>query len=64
MFELESPKYFYLVERLPIVVALLLFNLFWKRKKQREFGDLDLVRKLSPDKSVFKPFLKFIIIIL
>jgi Ca-activated chloride channel family protein len=37
---------------------------FWKRKKQREFGDLDLVRKLSPQRSVFKPTLKFILLIL
>jgi Ca-activated chloride channel family protein len=36
----------------------------WKRKKQREFGDLELVRKLSPERSVFKPTLKFILLII
>ena len=64
MFELESPKYFYLVALIPIVVALFLFNLFWKRKKQAAFADLELFRKLSPEKSTFKPVLKLIILLL
>ena len=64
MFELESPKYFYLVALIPIVVALFLFNLFWKRKKQAAFADLELFRKLSPKKSTFKPVLKLIILLL
>jgi len=64
MFELESPKYFYLVALIPIVVALFLFNLFWKRKKQAAFADLELFKKLSPEKSTFKPVLKLIILLL
>lgn len=39
------------------------FNLYWKRKKQREFGDLELVRKLSPEKSTFKPVLKLTVVL-
>jgi Ca-activated chloride channel family protein len=38
--------------------------LYWKRKKQREFGDLNLIEKLSPEKSTFKPIFKFIVVIL
>jgi Ca-activated chloride channel family protein len=64
MFELESPKYFYLAALIPIVVALFLFNLFWKRKKQAAFADLELFKKLSPEKSTFKPVLKLIILLL
>ncbi len=64
MFELESPKYFYLAALIPIVVALFLFNLFWKRKKQATFADLELFKKLSPEKSTFKPVLKLIILLL
>ncbi|MBU2062115.1 MAG: VWA domain-containing protein [Bacteroidetes bacterium] len=62
--ELDESKYLYLLFLLPVVVALFLFNLYWKRKKQREFGDLELVKKLSPESSTFKPILKLVVIVL
>lgn len=62
--ELDEKKYLYLLFILPIVVMFYLLNLYWKRKKQREFGDLDLVKKLSPESSVFKPVLKLIMMLL
>jgi len=62
--ELEENKYLYLLFILPIVAVLFLLNLYWKRKKQREFGDLDLVKKLSPESSVFKPILKLVVMLL
>ena len=46
------------------MVLLFLFNQYWKRKKQREFGDLEMIQKLSPEKSVFKSVLKFTVLIL
>ncbi len=64
MYELEQQKYLYLLAIIPVLVAVYLYIQFWKRKKQREFGDLDLVRKLSPEKSNFKPALKFSIVLL
>lgn len=63
MFELESPKYLYFIALIPIVVALFLFNMFWKRKKQVAFAELELFKKLSPEKSTFKPVLKLIILL-
>ena len=62
--ELDESKYLYLLFILPIVALFFLLNLYWKRKKQREFGDLDLVKKLSPESSVFKPALKLIFMLL
>ncbi len=62
--ELDESKYLYLLFLLPILVLLFLYNQYWKRKKQREFGDLDMVKKLSPEKSVFKPILKLIVMLL
>jgi len=59
MYELDESKYLYLLFLLPILVVLFLWVEVWKRKKQREFGDLELVKKLSPEKSNFKPALKF-----
>lgn len=62
--ELDEKKYLYLLILLPILVCIFFFNMYWKRKKQREFGDLELVKKLTPEHSVFKPFLKLGVILL
>lgn len=62
--ELDEKKYLYLLFILPIVVLVFLINLYWKRRKQREFGDLELVKKLSPESSVFKPVLKLVMLLL
>jgi Ca-activated chloride channel family protein len=62
--ELDEKKYLYLLFIIPFLVLLFLFNLYWKRKKQREFGDLDLIKRLSPESSVFKPILKLVILLL
>ncbi len=62
--ELDESKYLYILFIVPVLVLLFLYNQYWKRRKQREFGDLDMVKKLSPEKSVFKPFFKLIVVIL
>lgn len=64
MYELEEKGYLYLLAIIPLLVLLFLYVQLWKRKKQREFGDLELVRKLSPERSVFKPTLKFVLLII
>jgi Ca-activated chloride channel family protein len=64
MYELEEKGYLYLLGIIPVLVLLFLYVQFWKRKKQREFGDIDLVRKLSPERSVFKPALKFVLLLM
>lgn len=64
MYELEEKGYFYLLLVIPVLTLVFLCLLYWKRKKQREFGDLNLIEKLSPEKSTFKPIFKFIVVIL
>ncbi len=64
MYELEEKGYLYLLFVVPLLVLLFLYVQYWKRKKQAAFGDLDLIKKLSPEKSLFKPTLKFVLVIL
>lgn len=62
--ELDERNYLYLLFILPLLVLIFLYNQYWKRKKQHEFGDLELIKKLSPEKSIFKPVLKLVVLIL
>ncbi|MGV7105957.1 vWA domain-containing protein [Flavobacterium sp. U410] len=58
--QLEEPKYLYFLLLVALVAVLFFIQLFWKRKKRREFADDDLFKQLAPDASVFKPILKFV----
>lgn len=62
--QIDEKIYLYFLAVIPVIVLLFLFNLYWKRKKQREFGDVELVKKLSPEKSVFKSVLKVSVLLL
>lgn len=64
MYELEEKGYLYFLIAIPVLAMLFLYVQYWKRKKQREFGDLDLLKKLSPEKSIFKPVLKLIVFLM
>ena len=64
MYELDESKYLYLLGILPLLVLIYLINLWWQRKKQREFGNPELVKKLAPTRSVFKPVVKLIVLLL
>ncbi len=62
--QIDEKIYLYFLAVIPLIILLFLFNLYWKRKKQREFGDVELVKKLSPEKSVFKSVLKVSVLLL
>jgi Ca-activated chloride channel family protein len=60
--ELDEKKYLTLLLIIPVLAMLFLYNIYWKRKKQNEFGDLGMIKKLSPLQSSFKPTLKFVVV--
>jgi len=62
MYQLEEPKYFYLFIGIAILIVMYLLVSYWKIRKQKEFADLSLLKKLSPEKSKFKSILKIIIV--
>ncbi|MFK7750163.1 MAG: VWA domain-containing protein [Kordia sp.] len=58
---LEEKKYFYLLIVIPIVVLVFVLMQLWKRSAQRKFANKQLLERLSPEKSTFKPILKLTI---
>lgn len=64
MYQLEEPIYFYLLFAIPVVVVLFLAVLVWKKSAQKRFANSDLIKRLSPNSSVFKPVLKIVVICL
>ena len=64
MYVLDKPIYFYLLAIIPVLAGLYAYDLYWKKKKQREFGSPEIVQQLSPERSAFKSGLKFTIMLL
>jgi len=60
--ELEEKKYLTLFFVIPILVLLFLLYQFWKNRKQKRFAEEKLLKKLSPERSVLKSTLKFIVL--
>ena len=64
MYQIEEPKYFYLLFAVGVLLLMYLLVVFWKRRKQKQFADLRLLDQLSPERSTFKPALKIIMVAL
>ena len=59
--QFDQPIYFYVLFAIPAIVLLFMGVLLWKRQTQKKFADTDLLKKLSPNRSVFKPVLKVLV---
>ncbi len=64
MYQLEQPIYFYILFTIPVIVVLFLLVLVWKKKVQKRFVDKELLKKLSPNRSLFKSVLKVLVLCL
>lgn len=64
MYQLEQPIYFYLLFAIPVMVVLFLLVLVWKKTVQKRFVDKELLKKLSPNRSLFKSILKVLVLCL
>ena len=62
MYLLEEKIWFWLLLVIPAIVLLYLGVLVWQRRAQRKFAQPKLLKKLSPDRSVFKPVLKLLLV--
>lgn len=61
MIQLDEKTYLYLLLVIPALLLLYLLHHFWKKRTQRRFADSRLLRKLAPDRSLFKPQIKLIL---
>ncbi len=64
MYQLEQPIYFYILFAIPVIVVLFLLVLLWKKRVQKRFVDKELLKKLSPNRSLFKSILKVLVLCL
>ncbi|MBW2937375.1 VWA domain-containing protein [Aureisphaera sp. CAU 1614] len=62
MYQLEQPIFFYVLLAIPVLVVLFLWVLVWRKQTQRKFADSNLLKKLSPNRSVFKGILKVLVL--
>ena len=64
MVQLDEKTYFYLLSVIPVMVVLFVAVQIWKKRMQRRFADLAILKRLTPDKSQFKSTLKLIVFLL
>jgi len=62
MYQIDAYQYIYLLTALPLLWIFYAFLLRWKRKTQAAFAHPDLLARLSPNRSRFKPTLKIILL--
>lgn len=61
---IEEEFYLYFLLIIPIMIAIYLVVLSWKKRQRNEFGNYELIKKLMPERSNFKQVLKFIFLLL
>ncbi|WP_338732394.1 vWA domain-containing protein [Mangrovimonas cancribranchiae] len=60
-FQLEEKIWFWALLVIPIVVLMFLVLQFWKKRTQKRFADKALLKRLSPNQSLFKAILKLVV---
>lgn len=64
MIQLDEKVYLYLLGVIPVLLVLFLLHQIWKRRVQRRFADPKLLKDLAPDRSMFKPQIKLILLLM
>ena len=62
MYQLEKPIFFYLLFAIIGLTVAFFLVFIWKKHTQRKFASQVALKKLSPDRSFFKSWLKLIIL--
>ena len=64
MFRFENPQYLYLLVVLPVLAALFYYSNYRRVKRLKAYGDLDLLRELMIDVSIWRPQVKMWLLLL
>ncbi len=64
MIQFDEKIYFYLLAVIPVLIILFVLIQIWKKRTQKKFADLSLLKRLTPDRSNFKSSLKLLFFIL
>ena len=62
MYQLEQPIYFYLLFAIPVLALMALWLLVWRHRTQSKFANTSLLKRLSPNRSIFKTLLKVLVL--
>ncbi len=60
LFQFKNPEYFWLLLIIPLLFGFFLLSQQLKKNKLKEFGDEELIQRLSPDYSKYRILFKFI----
>jgi Ca-activated chloride channel family protein len=64
MYQLEEKIWFWVLAVIPVIILFFLVLQLWKRHAQKKFADKKLLKRLSPNQSLFKSILKLTVICL
>lgn len=62
MFRLDEKIWFWTLLVIPVIILLFLLLQLWRRSAQKKFADSALLKRLSPNKSLFKSILKVFVL--
>ncbi len=62
MYQLEEKIWFWILVAIPAIWVFYAILHIWKKRVQNKFADKDLLKRLSPNQSVFKTVLKLFVI--
>nr|WP_321221509.1 VWA domain-containing protein [uncultured Psychroserpens sp.] len=63
-FQLEEKIWFWMLLAIPVIILLFAMLQFWKYRTQKRFANTKLLKRLSPNQSLFKSILKIIVLCL
>ncbi|NRD24476.1 VWA domain-containing protein [Winogradskyella litoriviva] len=62
MFKLDEKIWFWTLLVIPVIIMLFIFLQLWRRSTQKKFADSGLLKRLSPNQSLFKSILKVLVL--
>ena len=62
MFRLDEKIWFWTLLVIPVIILLFILLQFWRRAVQKKFADAALLKRLSPNQSLFKSVLKVLVL--